>query len=40
MLDIHELKGWTKQLHEDRLREGKLELVSKDGRLRLFRFVN
>jgi uncharacterized membrane protein len=39
MLDIGELKGWTKQLHEDRLAEGKLELVAKDGRLQLFRFI-
>ncbi len=39
MLDIGELKGWTKQLHQDRLAEGKLELVAKDGRIQLFRFI-
>lgn len=39
MVDLSELRGWTKQLHEDRLAEGKLELVAKDGRLQLFRFI-
>ncbi len=39
ILNTGELNGWTKKLHRSRLAEGKLELVAKDGRLQLFRFV-
>jgi uncharacterized membrane protein len=39
LLDTSELKGWSKKLHDDRLAEGKLELVAKEGKLQLFRFV-
>jgi uncharacterized membrane protein len=39
MVDIRELKGWTRKHHADRLAAGKLELLAKDGTFQLFRFV-